>query len=58
MINIDCGIGVLKLQDKFEYKKMPELKNQSFEHFLNYYKKIPLISSEQGLEFITYKLKN
>ena len=50
MINIDCGIGVLKLQDKFEYKKMPELKNQSFENFLNYYKELPLINSKQGLE--------
>jgi hypothetical protein len=46
------GIGLLKLKDKFKYIKMPELKKMNFEHYLKFYKELPLISSEEALDFI------
>lgn len=52
IINIDMGIGVIKIHSNFEYKKMPELKNKNFSDFLNYYKTLPLINSEQALNYI------
>lgn len=52
IINIDMGIGVIKTHNNFEYKKMPELKNQNFTDFLKYYKTLPLINSEQALNYI------
>ena len=51
--NIDMGVGILKLKDEFEYKKMPELKEMNYKHFLEYYKKFPLINSEDALYFIS-----
>jgi hypothetical protein len=51
--NIDMGVGILKLKDEFEYKKMPELKEMNYKHFLEYYKKFPLINSEDALDFIS-----
>ena len=53
IINIDCGISVLKLKQNFEYKKMPELEKMNFDNFLNFYKKFKLISCEEALDFIT-----
>ncbi len=55
IVNIDMGIGILKLKDKFEYKRMNELKNKNFEDFLNYHKELPIINSENGLEFLNKK---
>jgi len=53
IINIDSGIGVIKLKKNFIYKKKPELENQGFNEYLEYYKKFNLINSEQALEFIS-----
>lgn len=53
IINIDHGIGVLKLKENFHYQKMDNLKNEGFKNFLEYKKKLPIISSEEGLDFIT-----
>ena len=53
--NIDCGIGILKIRDNFEYVNMPELKNCNFKDYLKYYKNFPLIGSEEALDFIDNK---
>ena len=50
--NIDMGIGILKLRNNYEYIKIPELEKMSFDDFLNFYPKLPLINSEEALEFI------
>ena len=55
IINIDHGVGVLKLKKNFQYKKMDNLKNESFQEFLEYKKKLPIISSEEGLDFLSSK---
>ena len=34
------------------YNKMNNLKNENFDNFLEYKKKFPIITSEEGLEFI------
>lgn len=49
--NIDHGIGILKLRDKFEYKKM-NLKDETFDDFLNHKKNLNIINSEEALDFI------
>ncbi len=55
VINIDHGIGVLKITDNTEYKKMPELKKADYDVFLKYYKKLKIINSEEGLDFLNIK---
>ena len=52
IINVDHGIGVLKINDNFEYKKMPELLNLRYKDFLKYYKNFKLITSEEGLDYL------
>ena len=54
IINIDYGIGVLKINENFEYKKMPELKNKRYDTFLEYYSKFNIINSEEALDFIKF----
>ena len=51
--NIDMGIGILKLKSNFKYKFMDELNNKNYKDFINYYNKLPLINSEEALEFIS-----
>jgi len=55
IVNIDMGIGILKLKENFKYHKIEKLKNESFKEFLEYKNKLPIISSEEGLNFITKK---
>lgn len=52
IINIDHGIGILKIEEGFEYKKMPELENMGYEKFLESYKSFSLISAEDALDYI------
>jgi len=52
IINVDHGIGVLKINDNFEYKKMPELLNLRYKDFLKNYKNFKLITSEEGLDYL------
>ncbi len=52
IVNIDMGIGILKLNKNFKYKIINELKNKTFEDFLEYKKNLPIISAEEGLDFI------
>ena len=51
--NTDSGVGIIKTKGKFHYKRMSILKNATFKDFVNYYyKKLPVVSSEQALGFI------
>jgi hypothetical protein len=52
IINTDFGIGVLKIKDHFEYKKMPELSKCGYKEFLKYYKSFKLITAEEALDYI------
>jgi hypothetical protein len=54
IVNIDMGIGILKILDNFKYTKMPELKNKRYDDFLKYYPKFDIINSEQALDFIEF----
>ena len=53
IINIDHGIGVLKLKKNYHYQKIDNLIDESFIEYLNYKKQLPIISAEEGLEFIS-----
>jgi len=55
IVNIDTGIGILKINDDYEYKKMPELKNKTFDDYLKYYKEFKIIKSEEALDFLSQK---
>ena len=51
--NIDSGVGILKPQANYEYIRIPELKHLTFRDFhKSYYKKLPIINSEEALKFI------
>jgi hypothetical protein len=52
IINIDSGIGILKVHQNFQYKIMPELKDLRYDSFLKYYSKLDIINSEEALNFI------
>ena len=52
IINIDRGIGVLKLKKNAVYNKMPELEKENYNFFMNYYSKFKIINSEEALKFI------
>jgi hypothetical protein len=54
IVNIDMGIGILKIFENFKYTKMPELKNERYDTFLKYYPKFDIINSEQALDFIEF----
>jgi predicted O-methyltransferase YrrM len=54
--NTDSGIGIIKIRKKFQYKYIPNLGNLNFEHFVDkYYKILPIVSSEEALDFIDKK---
>lgn len=55
IINIDHGIGVLKINESSKYQKIDNLKNEGFKEYLDYRKKLPIISSEEGFDFISEK---
>lgn len=53
IVNIDNGVGILKIHSDFEYNHMEELPNKTFDDFFNnYFPKLPLINSEEALDFI------
>jgi hypothetical protein len=57
-INKDSVLTKLPIDSKYnkknsEYKKIPQLKELRFDNFVkNYYKELPIISSEEALKFI------
>ena len=52
IINIDMGIGMLKLKKDFEYRSIDGIKNKDFNDFLKYRETLPIISSEEALKII------
>lgn len=52
IINSDQGIGILKINDDFKYKDMPELLNLKFNDFLRYYKNFKLLDPQEALDYI------
>lgn len=53
IVNIDHGVGILKKQKKYEYKVINELRNKRFDTFIEvYYKKLPIVSSNEAMRFI------
>lgn len=55
IINIDMGIGVLKINKNSKYQKIDNLKNEGFKEYLDYKKELPIITSEEGFDFISKK---
>ncbi len=53
IINIDHGIGVLKLKENFQYQKIDNLNKEGFKDYLQYKEKFPIINVDEGLDFIT-----
>jgi hypothetical protein len=52
IINADQGIGILKINEDFKYKDMPELINLKFNDFLRYYKSFNLLDPQEALDYI------
>ncbi len=52
IIDVDSGIGVIKLKKNFVYNKMPDLTYATYDNFLLHYEKFNIIDSEEALEFI------
>jgi hypothetical protein len=53
IINIDSGIGILKINKKFQYKKITKFTEKlEYKSFLKYYKNFKLINSEKALNYI------
>jgi len=52
IVNTDMGIGILKLDEDFSYQKIEKISNQTFDDYLIYKKNLPIISIEEGLDFI------
>ncbi len=51
--NIDRGVGILRPNKNFSYKKKPELQHMKFNEFKNiFYKDLPIINSIEAIEFI------
>jgi hypothetical protein len=54
--NTDSGIGIIRIRKEFHYKFIPNLDKLNFEDFVDkYYKKLPIVSSEEALNFIDKK---
>ena len=52
IVNIDCGVGILKKRDNYEFNFM-NLKNKSFDDFFNIYRnQMSIITSSEALKFI------
>ena len=53
IINIDQGVGLLKLNDNFKYIREPNIKDKNFNDYKNlYYSKFPTINIDEALNFI------
>ena len=51
--NIDRGVGLVRPKENYKFEKIPELEHMRFKDFYDkYYKSLPIISSEEALEFL------
>ncbi|MDB9739500.1 class I SAM-dependent methyltransferase [Candidatus Pelagibacter sp.] len=55
IVNVDMGVGILKIKPGFKYKKINELKNQNFDDYIKHRKTFPIINPLEGLKFIDSK---
>ena len=53
IVNIDHGVGLLKIKKNTKYTKFTEVKDKTFNDYINEFKpKLPIINSNEALEFI------
>jgi len=53
IVNIDTGVGILKKNENYEYKKILEIKNKNFDDFYDkYLDQLSIISSLEAFNFI------
>ena len=52
IVNTDMGIGILKIDEGYSYQKIEKISKQTFDDYLIYKKNLPIISIEEGLDFI------
>ena len=53
IVNIDQGVGLLKVNYKFKYIREPNIKDKNFNDYKNlYYSKFPIINIYGSLNFI------
>ncbi len=56
IVNIDQGVGILKVKKSAKYMKIPEIKDKSFKDYINNFKpKLPIVNSDEALDFIFNK---
>lgn len=53
IVNIDTGVGILKKNENYNYKKMSEIKNENFNDLYDkYLDQLPIINSLDAFKFI------
>ena len=53
IVNIDHGVGILKIDKSSRYQKSPGIEKKTFNDFINEFKaKLPIVNSEKALDFI------
>jgi len=53
IVNIDTGVGILKKNENYEYKKILEIKNKNFDDFYDkYMDQLSIINSLEAFNFI------
>jgi len=53
IVNIDTGVGILKKNENYEYKKILEIKNKNFDDFYDkYLDQLSIINSLEAFNFI------
>jgi len=53
IVNIDKGVGILKLKENYKYFHLEDIENQNFNDFINlYYNELPIINSREAINFI------
>ena len=56
IVNIDQGVGILKVKKSAKYMIIPEIKDKSFKDYINNFKpKLPIVNSDEALDFIFNK---
>ena len=56
IVNIDHGVGILKISKKSKYVNIPEIEKKNFDDYINNFKsKLPIVDSETAFDFILNK---
>ena len=56
IVNIDQGVGILKISKKSKYIRIPDISNKNFVDYINIFKsKLPIVNSESAFDFILNK---